>query len=164
MDGGSAHWMAAARAHITRFVKPPSLLLFTLDSSLQPLPATAATAVYVPRSATYLLFRFLYLSINSSWLFLFPFLTGRKWMAARNGAKAISSIRRGSWSPFLHSCILAIWFQRTNNRSRNIDQIYPSLLVLTLDSSLLPHTAAAAAVYVPRSATYLLFRYFLPFN
>ena len=37
-------------------------------------------------------------------------------------------------------------------------------MLLTLDSSLLPHTAAAAAVYVPRSATYLLFRYFLPFN
>jgi hypothetical protein len=63
----------------------------------------------------------------------------------------------------LHSCLLAIWFQRTNNRSRNIDQSYPSLLLLTLDSSLLPHTAAAA-VYVPRSATYLLFRYFLPFK
>ena len=73
-----------------------------------------------------------YLSINSSWLFLFPFLTGREWMAvARNGvSKHITSFVK----PFLalllslHSCTLAflhfilafshsrvraIWFQRS---------------------------------------------------
>ena len=80
-----------------------------------------------------------YLSINSIWLFLFPFLTGREWMAvARNGvSKQITSFVK-PFLALLHSCILAFSCTRylvptsqVNNRSPKIDQSYPSLLLLT---------------------------------
>jgi len=49
-----------------------------------------------------------YLSINSIWLFLFPFLTGREWMAvARNNvSKHITSFVK-PFLAFSHSRILA---------------------------------------------------------
>ena len=108
MNGGSA-----CAYHKVREAPLPVAVDFRFIRFI-PLPATAATAVYVPRSATYLLFRFLYLSINSSWLFLFPFLTGREWMAvARRRKSHIKHMTRfvKPFLAFLLTCYLVPAYQ-----------------------------------------------------